>query len=84
MGDRAGEIGSEAKRAQLLSILLDSVNDLVWCTALNGRDLVYVNPATQRVFGYTLAELHADPELWLDRVHPEDRSRVAENFCRRL
>jgi PAS domain S-box-containing protein len=39
---------------------------------------VYVSPHYERVLGYTPAERLADPELWIKRLHPEDRSRVLE------
>ena len=39
---------------------------------------VYVSPQIERLLGYTPAEWMADHQLWLSRVHPDDRDRVAE------
>jgi PAS domain S-box-containing protein len=41
---------------------------------------LYVGPQVQEMFGYTPEEWVADPTLWVQRLHPEDRERViAEN-----
>ncbi|MGN6870520.1 MAG: sensor domain-containing protein [Solirubrobacteraceae bacterium] len=36
----------------------------------------YVSPQIEQIHGYTPAEWCADPELWLDRLHPADREWV--------
>jgi diguanylate cyclase (GGDEF)-like protein/PAS domain S-box-containing protein len=36
----------------------------------------YVSPQIEQILGYTPAEWCADPELWLDRLHPDDRDWV--------
>ncbi|HJS94842.1 MAG TPA: EAL domain-containing protein [Solirubrobacteraceae bacterium] len=36
----------------------------------------YVSPQIEQILGYTPAEWCADPELWLARLHPDDRQWV--------
>lgn len=36
----------------------------------------YVSPRIEALLGYTAAELVADPELWFERIHEDDRARV--------
>src|ERR1700760_4403768 len=36
----------------------------------------YVSPQIKQILGYTAADWCADPGLWLDRLHPEDRDWV--------
>jgi diguanylate cyclase (GGDEF)-like protein/PAS domain S-box-containing protein len=36
----------------------------------------YVSPQIEQILGYTPAEWCADPELWLARLHPDDRGWV--------
>jgi len=38
----------------------------------------YLNPAVERVFGFTPEEFLRDPRLFSSVVHPEDRDRVAQ------
>lgn len=74
------EFGQSAHRGDLLASLLNSSNDLVWCTSLDGQELLYINPAAERIYGRTLNELNANPQLWLDAIHPEDREEVVKNL----
>ncbi|HWO70938.1 MAG TPA: PAS domain-containing sensor histidine kinase [Actinomycetota bacterium] len=37
---------------------------------------LYVSPGYQELLGFTAEERLADPELWVRRLHPEDRDRV--------
>jgi len=44
-----------------------------------GQNL-YTSPQVEEMFGYTAEEWNADPTLWEQRLHPDDRDRVvAEN-----
>ncbi len=36
----------------------------------------YVSPQIEHILGYTPADWCADPELWVDRLHPDDRGWV--------
>ena len=38
---------------------------------------LYTSPQIQAILGFTVEEWMADPELWTDRIHPEDQTRVA-------
>jgi PAS domain S-box-containing protein len=45
----------------------------------------YISPQVQRILGYSPDEWMADPELWMSRLHPDDRERVLEaqrGLCR--
>jgi len=68
--------GAVPSRERLLSDLLGSVNDVVWCTSLDGNELLYVNAAAERIYGRSLAELIENQQVWWESIHPEDRSRV--------
>ncbi len=73
----AGQLPREA----LLEGLLNSANDLVWCTSVDGRELLYINPAAERLYGRPLAELKANPNAWLEAIHPDDRADVLTNLA---
>jgi PAS domain S-box-containing protein len=40
----------------------------------------YMNPQVEATLGFTPEELISDPSLWRERLHPEDRERVREEF----
>lgn len=37
---------------------------------------VYISPQIKKIFGYSPEEWLADPELWIKRLHPEDKERI--------
>jgi PAS domain S-box-containing protein len=38
---------------------------------------LYVSPQIERLLGFTPKEWTSKPDLWIERVHPDDRARVA-------
>lgn len=42
--------------------------------------MLYQNPAAAEMYGVSAADLRDDPLAWLERVHPDDRERVANAF----
>ncbi len=69
------------RREALLEGLLNSANDLVWCTSVDGTELLYINPAAERVYGRPLAEVTQNPHSWLEAIHPADRAEVLSNLA---
>lgn len=41
-------------------------------------EILYINPAYEKIYGRTVESLYADPGSWREAVHPEDRERVEE------
>ncbi|MFQ5734912.1 MAG: PAS domain-containing protein, partial [Planctomycetaceae bacterium] len=65
---------------RLLKGLLDSVNDLVWCTTIDGAKLLYVNPAAERIYGRPMTEMIENQDVWWDAIFPDDRPAVRKNL----
>ena len=63
-----------------LSGVLDSIDNVVWSISLVGNELLYLNPAAERVYGRPVCDFFADPRLWLGIVHPDDRHRVQRSL----
>ncbi len=71
--DAASAVGEQVGGDHLLARLLESSNDLVWCTSLDGGKLLYVNSAAERIYGRPLADLLKSKNAWLEVMHAEDR-----------
>jgi PAS domain S-box-containing protein len=41
----------------------------------------YTSPQIERLLGFSQAEWMADPELWIKRLHPDDRERVLRDVA---
>jgi len=63
-----------------LAHILNSLEEVVWSISAATGELLYLNPAAQKVCGYSISELFAHPNLWLEVVHPEDRQRVKRYY----
>lgn len=63
---------SEARFRQVV----ENIQEVFWLCDATKAGLIYVSPAYEKVWGRTAASLHANPDSWLDGVHPEDRARV--------
>ncbi|MBC7603915.1 MAG: amino acid permease [Ramlibacter sp.] len=63
-----------------LSGVLNSIDNVVWSVSLDHLELLYLNPAAERVYGRPVGDFMADRKLWLKTVHPEDRKRVQDWF----
>jgi PAS domain S-box-containing protein/diguanylate cyclase (GGDEF)-like protein len=61
--------------------LAENVDAFFYLTDLQNTSILYASPAYERIWGRSLASLHAAPRSWADALHPEDRTRVLESFA---
>ena len=64
--------------------LLERVPAIIYVADIGGEGLWhYVSAQIEQILGYTAEEWRANPALWAERLHPEDRDRVLdrENGC---
>lgn len=67
-----GEVARLSEREQLFSSLLVSVNAVLWAFNWETRQVLYVSPAYERIFGRSAGLLLADANQWRDSVYPDD------------
>ncbi len=67
-----GEVARLSEREQLLSTLLVSVNAVLWAFNWETRQVLYVSPAYERIFGRSADLLLADYNQWRDSIYPDD------------
>ena len=60
--------------------ILTEIHDVVWSVSLDGKQLLYQNPAAERVYGRAVEEFYANPDLWHEVIYPADRSKVEQVF----
>jgi PAS domain S-box-containing protein len=73
---RAEEAAREA--SSRFDVFADATNDVLWTVEVAPYRVTYLNKAFERVWRIDRAVVYAQPEAWLERIHPEDRARVAE------
>jgi diguanylate cyclase (GGDEF)-like protein/PAS domain S-box-containing protein len=61
--------------------ILASLEDVVWSFMPYTFQILYLNTATEQVYGRSVAEFIDNLNLWLEVVHPEDRERVEQSHA---
>jgi PAS domain S-box-containing protein len=66
----------------LYRALVEQVPAVVYVDSDEQRpDSIYISPQSERVFGYPPSAYLAQPALWRDNTHPEDRPLVAATWA---
>jgi PAS domain S-box-containing protein len=56
--------------------LAENIQDVFWISEPQLRQLIYVSPAYEKIWGRTCEGLKADYMQWINAIHPLDRERV--------
>jgi PAS domain S-box-containing protein len=62
-------------------VLVDNITDAFWIRSSDMREVQYVSPAFERIWGRSIESLYAKPQQWADFILPEDRERVLGVFA---
>lgn len=61
--------------------LANNITDAFWIRSPDMKEVQYVSPAFERIWGRPVSGLHAEPHLWSDYIVPSDRERVVAAFA---
>lgn len=79
MGDRETgpeELGIDLDR--VVNHLARYFRGIAWVASRHFHRVFYFSPFCEAILGVSLEEARSNPRMFLSRVHPEDRERVAE------
>ena len=68
----------EIESDQFVNQLLDTLEDAVWIGSPR-LNIYYANSAFEKIYGRTVSEFQADPDLWIKSVYPEDAQIAQDN-----
>jgi two-component system cell cycle sensor histidine kinase/response regulator CckA len=69
----------------MYNALVEQVPAIVYVSAMDGiGTTLYISPQLEDIVGYKPEEWLADPELWIKRLHPDDRERMLSEFAQFL
>ena len=60
--------------------LTESINDVFWMRDGKSKELIYVNPAFERVYGRSIESHYDDPDAIIEMTHPEDKAMLIEKI----
>lgn len=49
---------------------------LFWLVSIDWKQVLYVSPAFEKMYGYPVDQIYKNAELWYNCIHPDDRDRV--------
>lgn len=64
--------------------MAENIDEVFWMTDARKRQLLYVSPAFERIWGRPCDVLIKNPLAWFDAVDPLDRERVRDAMARQL
>jgi len=59
-----------------LTSILNTLQDMPWSADARGERLLFASPAAKSLFGRRAEDFMAEPSLWIELAHPEDRPRL--------
>ena len=62
-----------------LNLIARTTNEVIWDWDLKANH-VWRSEGASETFGYPPEELSSSPEVWVNRIHPDDRKRVHEGI----
>ena len=74
----AGEALRESR--ERLDGILDSLDDVVWSSTPDGSQMLYLNPAAEKIYDQPIAKFFANPHFRQEVIHPDDRAAVGAAF----
>ena len=72
--------GARLSSEKRFNYLTDNLNQGVWFARAQPPQVLYVNPAFERIWGLPAARFYDNPKLWRDCVHPDDQRMVTEVY----
>jgi PAS domain S-box-containing protein len=60
--------------------MAENIADVFWVRSPDMRELQYLSPAFEKIWGRPRESLYANPDLWPQAIVPEDRERVQAAF----
>jgi two-component system, cell cycle sensor histidine kinase and response regulator CckA len=58
--------------------LAENIQQVFWMTDAATRELLYVSPAYETIWGRPVEDLYSSAHAWWDAIHPDDRPRVLD------
>lgn len=73
------EIRDFVKKPPQLKQITENIEQVIWLRDYHSGNILYVNPAFEKVWGISSNRLYQNPSILISRIHPEDRVQVMVN-----
>ena len=79
--DISAEVAADRARyesEQHLRQLVEHIREVFWLTDIDKKEIIYVSPAYEAIWGLSCESLYANPDSLMHAVHPDDRARISQ------
>lgn len=63
-----------------LKQISENIDEVLWIVSSDGKEMIYVSPAYEKIWGKSCSSLYETPRGWIDAIHPNDKARVEKAF----
>lgn len=71
------ELAETKERFQQIS---ESIRDVFFLRAADSMHMLYISPAYEDIWGRSRESLYANPQSWIETIHPDDRESAARKI----
>ena len=64
--------------------IIKTIGEVFWMMDPTTHQMVYISPAYENIWGRSCESLYQNPESYIEGIHPDDRSRIAEKISKQL
>ncbi len=82
--DRKQAAAAHRSSAELFRQFADNIHEVFWMIDAGTRQVLYVSPAYEEIWGRTCESLYQCPAARMDAIHPDDRERAEAILGRQL
>lgn len=79
LADKVDQLAASEDRFRQLA---EKINAVFWLSDPAGKEIYYVSPAYERIWGRSCESLYASARSWIDAIHPDDRAGILESEAR--
>lgn len=62
--------------------MAENIRDVFFLADAHSNGILYISPAYETIWGRSCASLYAEPQSWLDAIHPDDQVSTIEKYRR--
>ncbi len=60
--------------------IADNIEEVFWIIDSTMKEMIYVSPAYEEIWGRTAQSLYDNPQSWLDNIHADDREKTINSL----
>jgi len=64
--------------------LAENIEDVFWIRTAGTGNMLYINPAYEKIWGRSIQSLYENRQSFMDAVHPDDIEKVREEYKRAI